>query len=89
MPTRNVNLTEDLDRFVAAKVETGRYDNASEVVRAALRSLDREEREFEARLEALRTAIDAGDASGMAPEGVFARVRERLNLRSDRKAGER
>ena len=37
MPTRNVNLTDELDRFVA-KVESGRYENASEVVRAALRT---------------------------------------------------
>jgi len=36
-PTRNVNLTEELDRFVLAKVESGRYENASEVVRAAFR----------------------------------------------------
>ena len=37
MPTRNVNLTDELDRFVAKKVKTGRYENASEVVRAGLR----------------------------------------------------
>lgn len=43
MPTRNVNLTEELDRFVLGKVETGRYENASEVVRAALRALEREQ----------------------------------------------
>jgi Arc/MetJ-type ribon-helix-helix transcriptional regulator len=35
MPTRNVNLTEELDRFVLEKVESGRYENASEVVRGA------------------------------------------------------
>jgi hypothetical protein len=39
MPTRNVNLTDELDSFVLAKVESGRYENASEVVRAALRTL--------------------------------------------------
>ena len=39
----NVNLTEELDSFVLAKVESGRYENASEVVRAALRTLEREE----------------------------------------------
>ena len=34
MPTRNVNLTKkELDHFVLAKVESGRYENASEVVR--------------------------------------------------------
>ena len=32
------------------------------------------------RLEALRTAIDEGDASGIAEGDVFARVRETLNL---------
>ena len=71
MPTRNVNLTDELDRFVLAKVESGRYENASEVVRAALRSLDREERIYEAKLAALRTAIDDGDASGIAEGNVF------------------
>ena len=78
MPTRNVNLTEELDRFVAKKVKTGRYENASEVVRAALRSLEREEQEYEAKLAVLRTAIDEGDASGIAEDGVFERVLEAL-----------
>ena len=55
MPTRNVNLTDELDRFVLEKVESGRYENASEVVRAALRNLDREEREFEAETRARRS----------------------------------
>ena len=80
MPTRNVNLTDELDRFVLAKVESGRYENASEVVRAALRTLEREEQQYEAKLNALRSAIDAGDASGIADGDVFARVRETLNL---------
>jgi antitoxin ParD1/3/4 len=82
VPTRNVNLTDELDRFVLEKVASGRYENASEVVRAALRNLDREEREYEAKLAGLRAAIDAGDASGVAEGNPFARVRETLNLRS-------
>lgn len=84
MPTRNVNLTEELDRFVASQIKTGRYDNASEVVRAALRVLDREEREYEAKLLALRAAIDEGDASGVAKGNVFARVRKTLNLPAEK-----
>jgi antitoxin ParD1/3/4 len=66
VPTRNVNLTEELDRFVLTKVKSGRYENASEVVRAALRTLERDEQEYEAKLIALRAAIDEGDASGIA-----------------------
>jgi antitoxin ParD1/3/4 len=80
MQTRNVNLTEELDRFVVKKVKSGRYENASEVVRAALRSLEREEHEHEAKLAALRAAIDEGDASGIAPGDVFARVRQKPPL---------
>ncbi len=80
MPTRNVNLTEELDTFVLAKVESGRYENASEVVRAALRTLEREEQQYEAKLATLRAAIDEGDASGIAHGKVFARVRKTLKL---------
>jgi antitoxin ParD1/3/4 len=80
MPTRNVNLTDELDRFVLSKIESGRYENASEVIRAALRSLERDEQEHEARLAALRAAIDVGDASGIAGSGVFSRVRKSLKL---------
>ena len=80
MPTRNVNLTDELDRFVLKKVKSGRYENASEVVRAALRTLEREEQQYEAKLAVLRAAIDEGDASGVAKENVFERVRKTLNL---------
>ena len=80
MPTRNVNLTDELDRFVLSKGENGRYENASEVIRAALRTLERDEREFEEKLAALRVAVDEGDASGVADGGVFDRVRAKLQL---------
>jgi antitoxin ParD1/3/4 len=84
MPTRNVNLTDELDRFILEKVETGRYENASEVVRAALRSLERDEREYEEKLAALRAAIAEGEASGIAEGDVFARVRAKFNLPTNR-----
>jgi antitoxin ParD1/3/4 len=63
MPTRNVNLTDELDQFILDKVKTGRYENASEVVRAALRSLERDEREYEEKLAALRAEIKARAAA--------------------------
>jgi len=53
MPTRNVNLPKGLDRFVASRVKSGSYANASEVMRTALRLLEKEEREFEEKLVAL------------------------------------
>ena len=84
MPTRNVNLTDELDRFVLTKVESGRYENASEVVRTALRTLEREDQQYEAKLAGLRAAIDDGDASGIAEGDPFARVRGTLHLLAHR-----
>lgn len=82
MPTRNINLTPEWDRFVAERVKNGRYANASEVLRAGLRALEEDEKEDEAKLEALRAAIQAGDESGFAEDGVFDRVLERLRRRN-------
>ena len=74
MPTRNVNLTREMDRFVARCVKRGRYANASEVMRSALRLLEQEEREDEEKLKALRKAIQEGLESGDAEPGVFERL---------------
>jgi antitoxin ParD1/3/4 len=80
MPTRNINLTPELDRFVATKVDAGLYANASEVMRAALRLLERDEREHEEKIAALREAINEGIESGMAKPGVFSRIRKKHRL---------
>lgn len=80
MPTRNVSLTPELDRFITTKVEAGLYANASEVMRTALRLLERDERENEAKLAALRKAVDIGIASGIAEPGVFSRIRKKHGL---------
>jgi antitoxin ParD1/3/4 len=74
MPTRNVNLPPELDKFVTSRVEGGHYANASEVMRAALRLLEKEEREYEEKMAMLRAAIAEGDASEDAEEGVFERL---------------
>ena len=60
MPTRNINLTERLDRFVERQVSSGRYSNASEIVRDALRLLEEQEQERAAKLKALREAARQG-----------------------------
>lgn len=74
MPTRNVSLTKELDAFIAKKVEAGLYANASEVMRTALRLLEKEEREYEEKMAVLRAAIEEGLASGVAEPGVFERL---------------
>jgi antitoxin ParD1/3/4 len=60
MATRNINLTDALDRFVAERIESGEYQNASEVVRAGLRLLKAEEAARAAKIAALNAAIQEG-----------------------------
>ena len=60
MPTRNVNLTDHFDAFIAAEIESGRYSNASEVMRAGLRLLEQHAAEHQQRIERLRALAAEG-----------------------------
>lgn len=60
MPTRNVHLTEHYDNFIEAGVQSGRFSNASEVVREGLRLLEQRQEEDKARLVWLRGAVQEG-----------------------------
>jgi len=60
MPTRNVNLTNDQDSFVEKMVKSGKYQNASEAMRDAVRGLQQRWKEDELKLTALRKQIKAG-----------------------------
>ena len=62
MPTRNVVLTDHQARLVERLVGSGRYQNASEVLRDGIRLVEWQEAEHEARLHALREAAAAGIA---------------------------
>ena len=56
MPTRNVVFTDRQSAFIDEMVISGRYQNASEVLRAGMRLLERQEAEF----EELRTRLRQG-----------------------------
>jgi putative addiction module CopG family antidote len=67
MSNRMVSLPPDLHDFVQARLELGRYENAGELMRAALRALHREE-----------TALEKRRLTGSIAEGdVFRRLWEK------------
>ena len=85
----NVSLTPELDKFVASKVESGRYTSASEVVREALRLLELHDQARSAELAAFNrelgnrlVSLDRGES--MSPEEIRGRLerksRERRKL---------
>lgn len=81
--TLNVNLTPELEALVRAKVDSGRYGSASEVVRDALRLMEIRDQEYDAKLQWLRREAQKGIDSGTAPgefdaEEIKRRGRQRL-----------
>lgn len=60
MATRNVVLSQHQHELVESLVTSGRYQNASEVLRDGLRLLERQEAEDAAKIAALREAADKG-----------------------------
>ena len=84
MATRNVVLTDQQEDLVSRLVASGRFQNASEALRAGLRLLEAEEAgtaELRARLaEGLRQAEAGEMAEGSGAEAVrraFAKARDR------------
>ncbi len=79
MPTRNVVLTDHQNRLVEELVESGRYQNASEVLRDGLRLLERQQAEL-AEIQAGIVESFRQDERGDYAEGtlkdVFSRVFE-------------
>lgn len=56
----NVSLTPELENLITERVRSGAYGSASEVVRAALRLLARQDAEHDARLARLRGDLRVG-----------------------------
>ena len=88
--TLNVNLTPRLEDMVRQKVAGGLYNNASEVIRDALRLMEAKDQLHEAQLETikldalrddLREGLSSGSAGALDIEAIKRRGREKLKAR--------
>ena len=77
----NVSLTEELANFIKAKVSGGRYASSSEVVREALRLMEKVERQEAEKLGLLRQAWREGVDSGEADAVDFAALKQEARAR--------
>ncbi len=89
--TVNVSLTPELDAFLQSRVKSGRYQTTSEVVREALRLLERQGHEREAALKQLKAKLNRGAAQAERGElldgdQVFDELREMIEERLRSKA---
>lgn len=63
----NIDLTKYFEEYIAQLINSGRFNDASEVVRAGLRALEQQEASYDARLEALRAEIRQGYEGNPVP----------------------
>jgi antitoxin ParD1/3/4 len=77
----NVSLTDELANFVKAKVVTGRYTSSSEVIREALRLMEKIEQQEVEKLRFLRGAWKEGLESGDAGEVDFTALKKEARTR--------
>jgi len=87
----NVSLTPELEQFVQTKVQSGRYNSASEVIREALRLLEEQERvraaqlaEFQAELGRRLASLDRGERAD--PAALRTRLQRKSEERQKRRA---
>ncbi len=79
MPTRNVVLTKRQEKLLEALVESGRYQNASEVLRDGLRLVEQREAQDATKLEVLRKRL-----ASASPHWIGASSRSSSILRTCR-----
>ncbi len=96
MPTRNINLTDHYDQFVEKQVEVGKYQNASEVLRAGLRLLEQQAQTDEQKLSLLKKlatdgfeALDQGQGLSLAGDKQLSDAIGRIGRRAAKTATSR
>ena len=77
--TTSITIGSPLDEFVGKLIKSGRYGSTSEVVRSALRLLERQENQT----AVLRQAVEAGERSGesdLSLQDIAAQVKQKHDV---------
>ena len=79
----SITLGEHFEGFIATQIKSGRYGNASEIMRAGLRLLE----EHEGKVAALRQTLIAGEESGDAGPLDFDEIKREARRRAGLASG--
>ena len=76
----SISIGNYFDNFIQNRISTGRFKNASEVIRAGLRLLEEEETRIIALREAIQEGIESGIAYDFNPESHIERLKAKKKL---------
>ena len=71
----SISIGNYFDNFIKSRISTGRYKNASEVVRAGLRLLEEEENKVIVLRSAIQEGLDSGIANDFNPESHLKKLK--------------
>lgn len=76
----SISIGTYFDTFIKSRISTGRYKNASEVIRAGLRLLEEEENKNLALRKAIQEGIESGIANDFNPETLLVNLKAKKNM---------
>jgi len=78
--TTSFNLGDHFEDFISTQIKSGRYGNASEVVRASLRAMEQDEQKLEALRQALIDGENSGESTPLDMRETIKKARHRAGL---------
>jgi len=76
----SISLGSYFDDFIQNRLSSGRYKNASEIVRAGLRLLEEEESRIQSLKRSIQEGLDSGLSVDFNPEQHLAKLKANMNL---------
>lgn len=76
----SISIGDYFDDFIKSSISAGRYNNVSEVVRAGLRLLEKEENKVIALRGAIQEGIESGIANDFDPESHLQNLKDKKGL---------
>ena len=73
----SISIGNYFDNFIKSRISSGRYKNASEVIRAGLRLLEEEENKIIALREAIQEGLDSGIAHDFDPKAYLDQLKSK------------
>ncbi len=77
MKTTSVALGSHFEDFIQSCIQSGRYNNASEVVRSSLRLLEEQEQKMAALRSAIEAGLDSGIVEDFDSQGYLQKMKDR------------
>ncbi len=76
----SVSLGSYFDKFIQSRINTGRYKNVSEIIRAGLRLLEEEENKIHILKNAIQEGIESGTADNFDPQSYLKELKGKGNF---------